>query len=79
MGKQGKSSGRKPSTVVQNSTWSPRMDGLPEPSIAEQAMMDARSKSYESRRLKAFREIWPGGVDVVLEPPCRNEEATRGP
>ncbi|XVF61778.1 hypothetical protein PTKIN_Ptkin08bG0157800 [Pterospermum kingtungense] len=47
------------STVNNNSTWSPHMDGIPEPSPAEQAKMDACSASYESRRFKAFQEICP--------------------
>ncbi|XWS41458.1 hypothetical protein CRYUN_Cryun17cG0083700 [Craigia yunnanensis] len=73
MGKKAMSSGTKPSTV-HNSTWSPRMDGIPEPSTAEQAMMDAGSTSYKFRWFKVFQEIWPG-IHVVFEP-SRNEEAT---
>ncbi|WRX09827.1 hypothetical protein QQP08_002314 [Theobroma cacao] len=82
MGNQAKMSGTKP-TTDNASTWSPPMDGLPEPSRAEQVTMDARFTSYESRRLKAFQEIWPGSTysspssNDVVEPSKRNGEATR--
>lgn len=67
MDKNAKNSETKASKSVQNSTWSPHMDGIPEPSAAEQAMMDARSASYESRRFKAFQfqEISPTSKNEV--------------
>ncbi|KAK8673766.1 hypothetical protein V6N13_112079 [Hibiscus sabdariffa] len=60
MGKQAKNgTGRKQSAKESGSSWSPAMDGIPEPSSVDQTLMEARSRSYERRRLKAFKEICP--------------------